>query len=242
MHFVINEDSDDVTTIPPFEVTKNMDKVSYRKQAIQRWRQKQLDRLSRLHVPGTSNVINMSHLLPMDPNSNQPSMRTSLPFLENQSLSIRNNRSQRVIRYRSKKSQRDSLLHSISLESHQPFLLRTPSVHSLLPVNSNDKQASMNASFGFAVLESSSIDCNQEDRLRLEAQISQTHCVNKAKHIEAGNASSSRLVTHSIESGMTQPVSPSTSLFASSNMVHSFVNAPSERLPAKNLLQQIIEG
>ena len=41
-------------------------------------------------------------------------------------------------------------------------------------------------------------------------------------------------MTHSIESGMTQPVSPSTLLFTSSNMVHSFVNAPSELLATKN--------
>ena len=234
MHFVINEDSDDITTFPPFEVTKNMDKDSYRKQAIQRWRQKQLDRLSRLHVPGTSNVINMSHLLPMDPNSNQPSMRTSVPFLENQSLSIRNNRSQRVIRYRSKKSQRDSLLHSISLESHQPFLLRPPNVHSILPTNSNDTEASMNMPFIFAPLEPSSIAYNKEDHLTLEPDISQMHCMHETEQIEAENASCSRFVTYPIESGMPHPVNPATLLFASSNMVHSIVNAPSELLATKN--------
>ena len=40
-------------------------------------------------------------------------MSRSLPFLENQFLTIRNNGSQKIMRYRSKKSQRDGLLHSI---------------------------------------------------------------------------------------------------------------------------------
>ena len=132
-----------------------MDKGSFRKQAIQRWRQKRLDRLSCLRIPRTSNVINIPHLLPVSPNSSQLSMSASLPFLENQFLSIRNNRSQKIMRYKSKKSQRDSLLHSISLESYQPFFLRPSNVYSILPVNSNDTQASMNALFGFAALETS---------------------------------------------------------------------------------------
>ena len=117
-----------------------MDKVSYRKQAIQRWRQKRLDRLSRLRGSGPSNVINVPHLLPIRANNSQLSMSRSLPFLQNQFLAIRNNGSQKNMGYRSKKSQRDGLLHSISLESHQPFLLRRPNVHSILPANSNDTE------------------------------------------------------------------------------------------------------
>nr|XP_027126011.1 uncharacterized protein LOC113742372 [Coffea arabica] len=136
--------------------------------------------------------------------------------------------------YRSKKSQRDGLLHSISLESHQPFLLRRPNVHSILPANSNDTETSMNMSFRFAALEPSSIAYNKEDHLTLEPDISQMHCMHETEQIEAENASCSRFVTYPIESGMPHPVNPATLLFASSNMVHSIVNAPSELLATKN--------
>ena len=46
-----------------------MDKGSYRKQAIKRWKQKRLDSILHFHVVGTSNVINLPHFMPVNINN-----------------------------------------------------------------------------------------------------------------------------------------------------------------------------